>query len=179
MKEELRLKQKILEKKLILRYDKYSKKEKEATKMKVILLENIKGVGKKDEVIEASDGYARNFLFPKKLAIEANAENMSKLKGKNDSNAYKKSVEKAEAQKIADKLKDIILKIAVKSGENGKIFGSITSKEIADSLKEQHEIDVDKKKVELKEPIKTLGNFSVSIKLYEGVNATLKIQIIE
>lgn len=147
--------------------------------MKVILLENIKGVGKKDEVINSSDGYARNFLFPKKLAVEANAENMSKLKGKNDSNAYKKSVEKEEAQKIAEKLKEITLKITVKAGENGKIFGSITSKEIADSLKERYKIEIDKKKIDLKEPIKTTGNFSVNIKVYEGVIGTLKIQITE
>lgn len=147
--------------------------------MKVILLENIKGVGKKDEVINASDGYARNFLFPKKLAVEANVENMSKLKGKNDSTAYKKSVEKEEAQGIAEKLKNITLKVAVKAGENGKIFGSITSKEIADNLKEQYKIEIDKKKIDLKEPIKTLGSFSVNIKLYEGVIGTLKVQITE
>ena len=147
--------------------------------MKVILLENIKGVGKKDEVINASDGYARNFLFPKKLAVEANVENMSKLKGKNDSTAYKKSVEKEEAQNIAEKLKNITLKVAVKAGENGKIFGSITSKEIADNLKEQYKIEIDKKKIDLKEPIKTLGSFSVNIKLYEGVIGTLKVQITE
>ena len=146
--------------------------------MKVILLADIKGVGKKDEVINASDGYARNFLFPKKLAVEANNENMSKLKAKNDSNAYKKSVEKEEAQKVAEKLKGIILKISVKSGENGKIFGSITSKEIADSLKEQYNIEVDKKKIDLKEPFKTLGSFSVNIKLYEGVVGTLKVQLL-
>jgi len=146
--------------------------------MKVILLENIKGVGKKDEVINASDGYARNFLFPKKLAVEANAENMSKLKGKNDSTAYKKSVEKEEAQKVAEKLKNITLKVTVKAGENGKIFGSITSKEIADNLREQHKIEIDKKKIDLKEPIKTLGSFSVNIKLYEGVIGILKVQII-
>lgn len=157
----------------------YSQKEREAIRMKVILLDNIKGVGKKDEVINASDGYARNFLLPKKLAVEANAENMSKLKGKNDSTAYKKSVEKEEAQKIAEKLRNITLKITVKAGENGKIFGSITSKEIADSLKEQYKIEIDKKKVDLKEPIKTLGSFSVNIKLYEGVVGTLKIQITE
>ncbi len=146
--------------------------------MKVILLDNIKGVGKKDEVINASDGYARNFLFPKKLALEANAENMSKLKAKQDSNQYKKSVEKEEAQKVAQKLNGILLKIAVKTGENGKIFGSITAKEIADNLKEQYKIEVDKKKIELKEPIKTLGSFNVSIKLYEGVVGTLKVQMI-
>ncbi len=144
--------------------------------MKVILLADIRGVGKKDEVINASDGYARNFLFPKKLAVEANSENMSKLKAKNDSKAYKKSVEKEEAQKIADKLKGILLKISVKTGENGKIFGSITAKEIADNLKEQYKIEIDKKKIDLKEPIKTLGSFSVSVKLYEGVVGVLKVQ---
>lgn len=146
--------------------------------MKVILKADIKGVGKKDEVINASDGYARNFLFPKKLALEANAENMSKLKAKQASNQYKKSVEKEEAQKVAQKLNGILLKIAVKTGENGKIFGSITAKEIADNLKEQYKIEVDKKKIELKEPIKTLGSFNVSIKLYEGVIGTLKVQML-
>jgi len=145
--------------------------------MKVILLADIKGVGKKDEVINSSDGYARNFLFPKKLAVEANAENMSKLKAKNDSNAYKKSVEKEETQKIAEKLKNISLTIPVKAGENGKIFGSITSKEIADNLKDQYKIEIDKKKIDLKEPIKALGSLSVNIKLYEGVIGTLKVQI--
>lgn len=146
--------------------------------MKVILLSDIKGVGKKDQIINASDGYARNFLFPKKLAVEANAENMSKLKAKQDSNQYKKNVEKEEAMKIAEKLKGILLKISVKAGENGKIFGSITSKEIADNLKEQYKIEIDKKKVELKEPIKTVGSFNVSIRLYEGIIGNLKVQII-
>lgn len=146
--------------------------------MKVILLEDIKGVGKKDEVINSSDGYARNFLFPKKLAVEANNENMSKLKAKNDSKAYQKSVEKEEAQKIAEKLKGILLKIPVKTGKNGKIFGSITAKEIADNLKEQYKIEIDKKKIDLKEPIKILGSFKVNIKLYEGVIGILKVQMI-
>lgn len=146
--------------------------------MKVILLDNIKGVGKKDEIINASDGYARNFLLPKKLAVEANSANMNKLKAKQDSNQYRKNVEKEEAQKIAEKLKGILLKISVKAGENGKIFGSITSKEIAENLKNQYKIEVDKKKIELKEPIKTLGSFTVQIKLYEGVIGNLKIQMI-
>ena len=146
--------------------------------MQVILLQDIKGVGKKDEIINANDGYARNYLLPKKLGVEANKENLSKLKAKNDSKAYKKSVEKEEAQKIAEKLKGILLKIPVKSGENGKIFGSITSKEIADNLKEQYGIDVDKKKIDLKEPIKSLGSFNVNIKLFEGVLGNLKIQMV-
>ena len=133
---------------------------------------------KKDEIINANDGYARNYLLPKKLGVEANKENLSKLKAKNESKAYKKSVEKEEAQKIAERLKGILLKIPVKSGENGKIFGSITSKEIADNLKEQYGIDVDKKKIDLKEPIKTIESTSVNIRLYEGVVGTLKVQII-
>lgn len=146
--------------------------------MKVILLQDIKGVGKKDEVINASDGYARNFLLPKKMGVEANAENMSKLKAKQDSNKYKKSVEKEKAEETAEKLKHITLKISVKSGENQKIFGSITSKEIAENLKEQYKIEIDKKKIDLKEPIKVLGVRTVSIKLFEGVVATLKVQVL-
>lgn len=146
--------------------------------MKVILKADIKGVGKKDEVINASDGYARNFLFPKNLAVEANAENMSKLKAKKDSNAYKKSQEKEEAKKIAEKLSKILLKIPVKAGENGKIFGGVSSKEIAENLEKQYSIKVDKKKIDLKETIKTLGMFTIEIKLYEGVVGELKIDVI-
>lgn len=146
--------------------------------MKVILKADIKGVGKKDEVINASDGYARNFLFPKNLAVEANDENMSKLKAKKDSNAYKKSQEKEEAKKIAEKLSKILLKIPVKAGENGKIFGGVSAKEVSDLLKEEYKIEVDKKKIELKETIKTLGVRTLTIKLYEGVIGNLKIDVI-
>lgn len=146
--------------------------------MKVILKADIKGVGKKDQVINASDGYARNFLFPKNLAVEANAENMSKLKAKQDSNAYKKSQEKEEAKKVAEKLSKILLKMPVKVGENGKIFGGVSAKEISDSLKKEYNIEVDKKKIELKETIKTLGIRTVTIKLYEGVIGNLKIDVI-
>ncbi len=146
--------------------------------MKVILLDNIKGVGKKDEIINASDGYARNFLFPKKLAVEANAENMSKLNNKKESANYKKEVEKQNAEELAKKLKGIMLKIRVKAGENGKIFGGVTAKEISDNLKIQYNFEVDKKKIDLKEPIKTLGEFNVDIKLFEGVVANLRINVI-
>ena len=146
--------------------------------MKVILKENIKGVGKKDEIINASDGYARNFLFPKNLAVEANAENMSKLKAKQDSNAFKKSQEKEEAERIAEKLSKIQLRIKVKSGSNGKIFGGVSSKEIAENLEKQYQIKVDKKKIDLKETIKTLGIHTVSIKLFEGVIGKIKVDVI-
>ena len=146
--------------------------------MKVILLDNIKGVGKKDEVINASDGYARNFLFPKKLAVEANSENMSKLNNKKEANNYRKDLEKQAAEETAKKLKGILLKINVKAGENGKIFGGVTAKEIADTLKTQANIEIDKKKIELKEQIKTLGTFSVNVKLYEGVTGVLKVDVL-
>ena len=146
--------------------------------MKVILKSDIKGVGKKDEVINASDGYARNFLLPKNLAVEANSENMSKLKSKQDANAYKKGQEKEEAKKIADKLSKILLKVPVKSGENGKIFGGVSAKEISELLKSEYKIDIDKKKIEVKETIKTLGTRTITIKLYEGVVGSLKIDVI-
>ena len=146
--------------------------------MKVILLDNIKGVGKKDEIINASDGYARNFLFPKKLAVEANNENMSKLKAKKQSEQYKKDVNKENAEKIAKKLDDITLTIKVKAGENGEIFGGVTSKEISEELKKQYKIDIDKKKIILNENIKNLGSFDISMKLFEGVTGKLKVKVI-
>lgn len=146
--------------------------------MKVILMSDIKGVGKKDEVINASDGYARNYLLPKKLAVEANSENLGKLKGRNDSKQHKKDVEKAEAQEISNKLKNITLKIEVKAGENGKIFGGVSTKEISEQLEKQYNIKIDKKKIELKETIKNLGVFNVNVKLFEGINGTIKINII-
>lgn len=146
--------------------------------MKVILLSNIKGVGKKDQVIEASDGYARNFLFPKKLAVEANSTNMNNLKAKQESNQYRKDVEKQEAQKIAEKLKGIMLKVRVKAGKNGKIFGGVTSREIAEGLKKDYNIVIDKKKIMLADTVKTLGTITVDIKLYEGVTGKLKVDII-
>ena len=146
--------------------------------MKVILLDNIKGVGKKDEVINASDGYARNYLLPKKLAVEANAENMNKLNNKKESANYKKDMEKQNAEELAKKIKGIMIKIKVKAGENGKIFGGVTSKEISENLKIQYNLNIDKKKIELKETIKTLGSFNVQIKLFEGIMSNLKVEII-
>lgn len=145
--------------------------------MKVILKQDIKGVGKKDEVINANDGYARNFLFPKNLAVEANEVNMSKLKAKKDGENYRKSQEKEEAQKQAEKIKNITLTIKVKAGENGKIFGGVTAKEIAENLKTQYNIEVDKKKITLAETIKTLGKFNIEMKLYEGVSAKLLVSV--
>lgn len=147
--------------------------------MKVILMQDIKGVGKKDEVINANDGYARNFLFPRKLAVEANTENMSKLKGRQDSVNFKKEQEKENAEKIKKQLSEMLLTIKVKAGENGKIFGSITSKEISTELKKQYSVDIDKKKILLKQAIKEIGTFTIDVKLYEGITGKLKININE
>lgn len=147
--------------------------------MKVILLDNIKGVGKKDQVINAADGYAKNFLFPKKLAIEANKENMAKLQAKQNSVQFKKNIEKEEAEKIAEKLKTIQLEIKVKAGENGKTFGGVTAKEISENLQKQCNIEVDKKKIMLNETIKNVGTQNVDIKLFEGVIGTVKVKTIE
>ena len=147
--------------------------------MKVILMQDIKGVGKKDEVINANDGYARNFLFPRKLAVEANTENMSKLKGRQDSVNFKKEQEKENAEKVKKQLSEILLIIKVKAGENGKIFGSITSKEISTELKKQYNVDIDKKKILLKQAIKEIGTFTIDVKLYEGITGKLKININE
>ena len=146
--------------------------------MKVILTQDIKGVGKKDEIINANDGYARNFLLPRKLAVEANAQNMSLLQGRKDSASFKKEQEKENALKLQETLTKTMLRIKVKAGENSKIFGSITSKEIATELKNQYNIEIDKKKILLKDPIKEIGVFNIEIKLYEGIIGKLKIDIV-
>ncbi len=147
--------------------------------MKVILLQDIKGIGKKDQIINASDGHAKNYLFPKKLAVPADKENMAKLESKKSSENHKKELEKEAAIKNKEEIAKITLKIATKCGENGRIFGSITSKEIAEKLNEQYKIQVDKKKIMLEEPIKNLGTTNVEIKLYEGIIATLKVMVVE
>lgn len=146
--------------------------------MKVILTEDIKGVGKKDEIINASDGYARNFLLPKKKALEATNDNLNKLKAKQNAVQNRKARELEEAKQIAEKMKTITLKVTVKAGENGKIFGGVTAKEIAENLKKQYNIEVDKKKISLQENIKVLGTFLADIKLQEGVNTKLTIAVV-
>lgn len=144
--------------------------------MKVILNKDIKGVGKKNQIINASDGYAMNYLFPKKLAVPADKTNMGILQSKNQSEAYKKQQELDEAKKIAEQFKNIVVKFSVKVGENGKIFGSITPKEIAEILNSQFGIKIDKKKI-LTDSIKTLGVTIIDVKLYEKVIGKLKVQV--
>ena len=151
---------------------------KEGDAMKVILKQDIKGVGKKDQIINANDGYARNFLFPKNLAVPADKGNMANLESKKSSEEHRKELEKKAAEETAKKIEGILLKLPVKSGENGKVFGSVTAKEIADRWEGEDQIKVDKKKIILQEPIKVLGTFHIEIKLYDGVNAKLKVNVI-
>ncbi len=145
--------------------------------MKVILLQDIKNVGKKDEIINANDGYARNFLFPKKLALEATKDNLLKLQAKKDSQKHKKDLEIEEFKKQAKKIEDITLEIKVKAGDNGKIFGGVTAKEVSEELNKQYKIQIDKKKITLKETIKNIGRFSVDVKFGDGISAKLTLNI--
>lgn len=145
--------------------------------MKVILLQDVKGTGKKNQLVNVSDGYARNFLFVKKLAIEATVDNVQKLKEFNFSQDLKKQKEIENANELAKKIESIKLHVKVKSGETGKIFGGVTSSQIADELKNQADIEIDKKKVVLDEPIKLLGAYTVTLKLYEGITAKLQVNV--
>lgn len=146
--------------------------------MKVILKQDIKGVGKKDQIVNAADGYARNYLFPKNLAVPADTGNMNNLKAKNESIAYRKDEDLKEAKEIAEKLKKITLKFNLKAGENGKIFGGVTAKEISEALKKQYNISIDKKKILLDETIKNVGVTKVNLKLNEGVMAIVSVMIL-
>lgn len=145
--------------------------------MKVILLKDIKGVGKKDQIVNASDGYARNFLFPKNFALEATENNLKQLNNKKKSEDEKKQYELEQAKQLGEMLKDKIIKISMKIGDNGKLFGSVTNKEIGLALKEQHEIDIDKKKIILNEPIKSIGIKTIDVKLHPNVTAKLTVEV--
>jgi large subunit ribosomal protein L9 len=146
--------------------------------MKVILLADVKNVGKKGEVVNASDGYARNFLFPRKLAQEATSENLHILNQKKENDRKKKLAETEEAQALAEKLKGKEIKIAAKSGEHGRLFGAITNKDVADAIKKQFSIDIDKKKVVV-DTIKQIGTYDVEVKLYAEISTKMKAVIVE
>ncbi len=145
--------------------------------MKVILLKDDKTLGKKGEVINAKEGYAKNFLFPKKIAIEATDANMKILDNQKKQQAEKEQ-ELLDAAKVSElELAKVTLVIKIKAGENGKLFGSITTKEIAEQLKEVHGIDIDKRKMELEDSIKSLGNYMVKVKLHPKVVAKLSVVV--
>jgi large subunit ribosomal protein L9 len=147
--------------------------------MKVILLQDIRGKGKKGQMIEASDGYARNYLLPRKMAIEATADNVNTMKMNDKAKAEQAAREKAQAQEFADRLKDITVEIQAKSGNGGRLFGSITSQEVSDALKKQFGIAIDKKKIVQDEPIKSFGTFSLKAKLGYEIIATITVHVSE
>ncbi len=147
--------------------------------MQVILKADVKGKGKKDQLVKVSDGYARNYLFPRKLAVEANAENMSVMQSKNESIAFKKQEEIKEANALKEKIDAIKLELTAKAGENGRLFGSVTSKEIGDELQKKFQIKIDKKKIQLPDGIKALGVTKVPVKLHPGIVATLTVSVTE
>lgn len=145
--------------------------------MIVILMKDVKGTGKAGDVVKVSDGYARNMLLPKGLAKEASDGNIRNLEKQKEIAAAKRAEQKAAAQETAEKLEKIILEIKTKGGESGKLFGSITSKDIADALEKQEKIKVDKKKIEMSSPIKQAGQNTVTIKLFSEVSAELKVNV--
>lgn len=147
--------------------------------MKVVLLADVKGQGKKNDVIEVSDGYARNFLLPRKLAVVADAAILNEIKGKEDAKRHRAAVELAEAQALAAKLEGILVKIPAASGADGRLYGSITAKEIAESLAKAHGITVDKRKISLKDPIRAYGKYELPVKLHTDVTGHIHVLVCE
>ena len=145
--------------------------------MKVILTQDVKGQGKKDQIIDVSDGYARNFLLPKKLALPADSKAINEAKNKESSKLHKIEVEKQQAREIAEKLQSITVKFAYAAGPDKKLYGSVTSKDIAEALLKEHGIDIDKRKISIAEPIKTFGTFTVDVKLYTEINGKINVLV--
>lgn len=146
--------------------------------MKVILLMDDKSMGKKGDIINAKDGYARNFLIPKGIAIEATKENLKNLEREKQKLIHLEEKLLEEAKLLAEKIESKSIEIKIKAGENGKLFGSVTTKEIAQEFKNQHNIDIDKKKIELKDPIKTVGTHEILVKLHAEANVKSKVIVI-
>jgi len=145
--------------------------------MKVILLQDIQGTGKKDQIIEVSDGYARNYLLPRKLAKEATSEALNSLEKARSADRHREEVRKQQAEQQAREMKGKVVQLEVKGGENGKLYGSITNEQIAAALKAQYGIDVDKRKLEQDEPIKTAGQSFVTLKLYSGISTRMIVNV--
>ncbi|MDY6016381.1 MAG: 50S ribosomal protein L9 [Acutalibacteraceae bacterium] len=144
--------------------------------MKVVLTQDVKGLGKKGELVNASDGYARNFLFPRKLAMEANSQAMSELKNREAAEKHRIETEIAAAKESAAKLEGKTVKLTAKAGANGKLFGSITSKDVASAISNQFSMQLDKRKVAV-EDIKAFGTYPVEVKLYNGISASMFVMV--
>lgn len=145
--------------------------------MKVILLQDIKGTGKKDQILEISDGYARNYLLPRKLAREATAEALNSIEKSKSADQHREAVRRAEAERLAREIKGKVIQLSVRGGDNGKIYGAVTNDQIASALKEQLKVDVDKRKVEIEEPIKTAGQHFFTLKLMAGISTRLLVNV--
>lgn len=147
--------------------------------MKIILLKDVKGLGKEGDLVNAKDGYARNYLLPRELAKEATEGNVKVLKEQKKSEKLKKEAERERALELKEKLEEITVEIMGKAGEGGRLFGSITSKDIADELSKQHKIKIDKKKLVLDDNIKTIGTTLVDVKVFTEITAKLKVKVVE
>ncbi|MBR4256034.1 MAG: 50S ribosomal protein L9 [Clostridia bacterium] len=147
--------------------------------MKVLLLEDVKGQGKKGEIVKVSDGYAKNYLIPRNLAKEATDAVMRELKAKEESRLHKIEVERAEAKALADKVASLAVVIRQQSGAGGKFYGSVTAKEISEELKKQFDVDIDKRKIIVPEPIKTFGKYELDVKYYQDVTGKINLIVTE
>lgn len=145
--------------------------------MKVILLADVKGQGKKNEVIEVSDGYGKNFLIPRKLAKLADAQSVNDAKTKESARIYKLATEKKEAQELAERLKQVTVTITASCGADGRLYGSVTAKDIAERLAQEHGITIDKRKIAVKDPIKAYGKYALEVRLYPEVTGTLSLLV--
>ena len=147
--------------------------------MKVVLLCDVKGQGKKDQIVEVSDGYARNFLFPQKKAVPADAKATSELKSKEEAKQYRISEDRKEATLLAEKISQVEISIRMGHGQDGRLYGSVTAKDIAEELKRVIGADIDKRKIQLKESIKAYGKYSVTIKILADIGATFTVLVHE
>lgn len=147
--------------------------------MKVVLKQDVKSLGKKGQLVEASDGYARNFLFPRNLAAPADNQAMNELKNAESSKQYKIDTQIKQANASKEKLEGQVFKMTAKAGSNGRLFGSVTAKEVAQEIKKQYNIVVDKRKVTLATEIKAFGTYNATVKLYNGIVANIKVQVSE
>lgn len=147
--------------------------------MKVLLLQDVKGKGKKDSIVEVSDGYARNFLLPKGVAVEADAKIMNDYKNKQAAKKHHEEMERLAAKETAEKLAGLVVKIYATSGADGRFYGSVTTKEIAEELEKQHGIAVDKRKIQLSDAIKAFGSYSLDVKLYPEISGKLNVLVVE
>ena len=146
--------------------------------MRVILTADVKGQGKKDQIVEVSDGYARNFLFPKKLAVPADASALNNIKNKEASKQHKLDMEKKNAEDIKKRLETIVVKFVYAAGPDKRLYGSVTSKEIAEALKKDYAIELDKRKITLATPIKSFGRFSAEVRLFTDVVGTITVEVV-